>query len=399
MRIPRFVGSDNGYNINIYDRIQETLYNLNSLARKEYLENPFNPIFSQFSDIYLKKAPVIEFKNRIYNYPLKAYIMTTNACNLRCKYCYLAANTLLDKELTDVEFENLINELDGLGILLLSFNGGEPFVRPNFINTIRYVISKQMAYSISTNGTLINEEFAGLIGESSGWLKISLDGSSENHDSLRGSGTFEIIIKKLEILKKYDVNFILQMTLTSQNISDMVYLAHLGNQLGAKYIKFSLIRPSGRALDNSFLYNLSDRDFSIIEEQISLLNLIPIKKVYSHDFPYFHALHKGHNLSRIDNKLFGCSAGKTAISIHPTGEITPCIFFPSSMNAGNVRDGLKNVLDNSKIFTLMRNYQPNFKCKHCSKLKECFGGCRARAFVSTGKINGIDPFCQLLKKR
>ena len=80
MRIPRFVGSDNGYNINIYDRIQETLYNLNSLARKEYLENPLNPIFSQFSDIYLKKAPVIEFKNRIYNYPLKAYIMTQILC-------------------------------------------------------------------------------------------------------------------------------------------------------------------------------------------------------------------------------------------------------------------------------------------------------------------------------
>ena len=91
--------------------------------------------------------------------------------------------------------------------------------------------------------------------------------------------------------------------------------------------------------------------------------------------------------------------GRTAISIRPTGEITPCIFFPSSLDDGNVREGVMNVLDNSEVFKLMRNYSPNFKCKHCKKIRECFGGCRARAYVSTGKINGIDPFCQLKNQK
>lgn len=124
----------------------------------------------------------------------------TYNCNFRCKHCYNSKNLSEDSDLNVNKIKSIIKKfnIDHLHLL-----GGEPLLHKNINRLIDE--NKDVYFSINTNGSLIKKfiekgYFRDNIKE---WV-ISIDGFSQiTNDSVRGSGTFDIVEENLNYLLKF----------------------------------------------------------------------------------------------------------------------------------------------------------------------------------------------------
>lgn len=141
-------------------------------------------------------------------------IWLTYACNLKCAYCYEEEkrNLYLSKERARQLIDFIKNRSntysdDNISIVL---HGGEPMLN---YEVLRYIVEnvkiwdKNVSISMTTNGTLINEDNIEFILDNINDLSISIDGTAKTHNANRkyrdGKGSFIDTIKNIDrILEK-----------------------------------------------------------------------------------------------------------------------------------------------------------------------------------------------------
>ena len=117
----------------------------------------------------------------------------TRRCNLRCVHCYSQSEDRgYNGELSLDEGKSLIDDLAGFGSPVILFSGGEPLIRTDILDLIRYATQQGRRAVLSTNGTLITPALAEKLKDIGlSYVGISLDGLQETHDAFSGfSGTF-----------------------------------------------------------------------------------------------------------------------------------------------------------------------------------------------------------------
>src|SRR3989339_1369704 len=94
--------------------------------------------------------------------PLLCTFEVTRSCNLRCRHCYLAPVTRArtNGELTTAEIKKTLRALAAAGTLMLTFTGGELFLRKDIIELCRFARSLSFDLRLFTNATLITESHA-----------------------------------------------------------------------------------------------------------------------------------------------------------------------------------------------------------------------------------------------
>ncbi len=90
--------------------------------------------------------------------PIGVTAELTYRCNLRCIHCYCTNS--ISKELTLNEWKRAIDILKSWGTVFITFTGGEPLLREDLLQIMRYASKNGMALRLFTNGTLINEKIA-----------------------------------------------------------------------------------------------------------------------------------------------------------------------------------------------------------------------------------------------
>ena len=146
----------------------------------------------------------------------------THMCNLRCKHCYANAGKRIEEEFSLEEIKKIVDELDSLGTVLIALAGGEPMLRKDIYEIISYIKSKGMEVFLNTNGTMINEDtIIELINAGLTHIEISVDGLEEDHDFIRGKGSFEKVLNALEICKKYNIKVGIMSTLFKHNYKNI----------------------------------------------------------------------------------------------------------------------------------------------------------------------------------
>lgn len=137
--------------------------------------------------------------------PFHLYLEVTRRCNLRCVMCqYIRFLTDVPRkqqaegELTTDEWKNVIDQVRRYS--LITFTGGEPWLRRDFEELFTHACKKHLVHCI-TNGTLLRDELLDRVIElaprtfaTRGWffVGISLDGLGEVHDTIRAQkGAFE----------------------------------------------------------------------------------------------------------------------------------------------------------------------------------------------------------------
>ena len=160
--------------------------------------------------------------------PTTINISVTGRCNLRCRHCkgrdgiplkrapFLLFSTLYEgfsrkkiriigkNELSGREWTNVITSLkEWLGTCHLTITGGEPFVRKDMMDIIRFCHKSGMPASVCTNATLLTtRDIAELSSLDTVSVNISLDGSTPStHDYIRGaSGVYR---KAMDVLRRF----------------------------------------------------------------------------------------------------------------------------------------------------------------------------------------------------
>ncbi len=146
--------------------------------------------------------------------------LTTIACNLKCKHCYLGCSPN-NKKKSFIPLDKVKSALEQarkMPIKHIYVNGGEPLLHSDF-NTIVRMSLKITNVTILTNGTLINDKKARFMrqieNEHTNELifRIALDHyTEEKHDALRGKGSFKKTMNGIANLLRYEFNPIISIT-------------------------------------------------------------------------------------------------------------------------------------------------------------------------------------------
>ncbi len=174
----------------------------------------------------------------------------TRRCNLRCVHCYSHSQNLdYAGEMTTEEAKRFIDGLGDFGVPVLLFSGGEPLLRKDLFELIRYTRDKGIRAVISTNGTLILEDTAKRLGDAGlSYVGVSLDGLKPVHDRFRGSdGSFERALGGIRASGKAGVKVGLRFTINRTNVDDIPGIFALLEDEGIPRICFYHLVYSGRA--------------------------------------------------------------------------------------------------------------------------------------------------------
>jgi radical SAM protein with 4Fe4S-binding SPASM domain len=325
----------------------------------------------------------------------------TERCNLRCAHCYQTGGR--SGELALEEMKTVVDEVEdtlkawseAYGISFSpSFNitGGEPFLRPDIFEIIG-AISRRFDIYLLSNGTLINGERARkLAGLGVKGVQVSMEGSEEVHDAIRGKATFSSSVKGIVHLLDAGVKVTINATLSEINAGELPVLADLALSLGVQRLGFSRLVPSGSGLglidkmiSKERLRRLYEEILSLQYEGLQIVTGDPVASQMNCDSGG-GAVPAG-----------GCAAGVSGLTFLSDGTIVPCrrLFVP----IGNIReDRLREVWATSHVLHALRDRSRyKGKCGRCTRWAGC-RGCRAIAYaysVAKGEDDYLaeDPQC------
>lgn len=172
-------------------------------------------------------------------------IDVTNRCNLRCRHCYFFAHDYEgERELSDEEWLMKFEELkkEGFPFYQCSWIGGEPLLRQGLIEQgMRYFRSNL----VTTNGMM----------ELPSWpdvnFYISVDGPREMHESMRGRGSYDRIVRNAV---RPDLKVLLSMVITRENYQGIEsFVDEWRERGGTKGVLFQFYTPV-KGLDNDELW-------------------------------------------------------------------------------------------------------------------------------------------------
>ncbi len=324
--------------------------------------------------------------------PLVLSWNVTLKCNLKCSHCYInAKETKLPDELSTDAAKMLIHQIIEVSRPLLILSGGEPLLREDIYEIIRYGADRGLRMGMGSNGMLIDDEVTRRLEDAGmGTVAISLDSSiPERHDEFRGvKGCWEQAINAIKALKKSRIQVQVNSTVTPQNYDEVDDIMSLAEDLGVENFHLFFLVPTGRGTD---IEDVTPRMYEdMIKSTLAKTTRYKLN-VKPSCAPQFMRVAKeqGVDMSRW---VRGCMAGLYYCRIYPSGEVTPCPYMP--LNLGNVRErSFRDIWFNSEVFKALRDFdQLKGKCRVCGYRDVC-GGCRARAY---GVTTDLMDFCGAL---
>jgi radical SAM protein with 4Fe4S-binding SPASM domain len=175
-------------------------------------------------------------------------------CNLRCKMCNVQEKYEKLKhlshayELDSKTIKGLIEQAADMGIKQLFLIGGEPFLREDLFDIIKFAHNHKMGTVVFTNGTLLGDSaiIERIFDSKLQNLGVSIDGACENtYKNIRGEGIFEKIKNNIQLLGKFKKDkgltfpsISIACTIMNQNIEELIDIVNLAHALGVNGIGF-----------------------------------------------------------------------------------------------------------------------------------------------------------------
>ncbi|NJB67607.1 heme b synthase [Desulfobaculum xiamenense] len=335
----------------------------------------------------------------------------TRSCNLACKHCRAEAHTEpYPGELSTDEAKALIDTFPETGSPIIIFTGGEPMMRKDWPELVRYAKGKDLRCVMAPNGTLITPETAREMKDAGiERVSISIDGpDATSHDAFRGvEGAFAASMRGIEYLKQAGLEFQINTTVTKGNLGMFRDIFHLCEKIGAAAWHIFLLVPTGRGAE------LGEEIISAEEYEAVLNWFYDFRKTTDMQLkatcaPHYHRILRQRAKEDgipvtfenfgLDAVSRGCLGGVGFCFISHTGQVQPCGYL--ELDCGNIRTTpFPEIWAKSKHFLEFRN-QDCFegKCGVCEYHKVC-AGCRARAYTMNGSHLAEEPLCSHTPRR
>jgi radical SAM protein with 4Fe4S-binding SPASM domain len=346
----------------------------------------------------MKKKSLSRFVHKLVgkkeHFPWSGQIELTHQCSLNCIHCYCNVSEDRDKELTTAEWKKIIDELQKEGCIQLTFTGGDPLVRNDFMELYSYAKAKGFFINLFTNGYSLNGEIIDFLAELPPVsVEITLNGiTRETYESItRVKDSFPAVIRNIRLLSKSGIKLILKSNCLKQNKDEVVKIKQWAEDL------------LGKPADNKhrfkydpLIYPRLDGDTTPCEHRLSSGELGELRKQDPDIWREYQAgLHGGFpDFKGFENSLYPCNAWMQEFYIDPYGRLKFCLFsdkFSVDLKTTAFREGFYNVFPQ----VANERFKTDSKCKECGLRPVCYQ-CPARASLETGNEEAPVPYyCQL----
>lgn len=338
----------------------------------------------------------------------------TRACAYACVHCRADAQHARDPaELTTAEAKALVDRIAAFGSPILVFTGGDPMMRPDLFEIIRYATDAGLRCSLTPTATeLATKERLGLAMEAGvRRIALSLDApNAEVHDGFRQvSGSWERTMGILRSALSIGLSAQINTTVTRRNLELLPEMVDFVKEAGAVQWSLFFLVPTGRGQradmispeDHErlfhWLYDLSlAGDFDVKATAAPMYRRVAIERRRAQagsgriDETFQGA---GFQFADgLDRPVKGVNDGRGFLFVSHRGEIMPSGFLPIA--AANVRESdIVEVYRRHRLFRELRD--PSLlkgRCGRCEYREVC-GGQRGRAYALTGDYLETDPAC------
>lgn len=285
-------------------------------------------------------------------------IELTYRCSERCKHCYVIRSD--ENELTTDEVKSILSQLADMNVMYLTLTGGEPFLREDFCEILRYAYNKGFVTDIFSNGISISDDkYFSVAACHPRFVHFSLYSHiEEKHDAVTCvKGSF---IKTLRSAQKFialGVAVNIKTVVMEDNFDDVEGILSLAEKIGATVqVGFSV---SPRNDSDGYPITLRVRD----EERLERAMRASRDKIEEIE---------GVRNGKRDLDGYICGAGQSSVSINPQGMVFPCNALPIPL--GSVKTTpIKEIWERSERLTEWRNNKFSMikRCGECEKKDFC----------------------------
>ena len=333
---------------------------------------------------------------------LTAWLHVTNACNLRCSYCYVTkTREMMDQAtgLAAVEAVFRAALAHDFRAVKLKYAGGEPTLNFKLIVRLhehaRALAARHkltLRAVVLSNGVALKPEMLTWLKNEGVRLMISLDGVGSAHDAQRafadGRGSFAFVVRGIKTALALGIRPSLSITVTAHTVHHLT-----------KVVAF--------ALDHDLPFNLNFyRDWSNIpsaaawraESEQLVRGMRAAFKVIEARLPRRRLID-----ALVDRSAFNapharpCGAGHHYLVVDHRGRIARChmeierpvtdIFAQDPLSAVHVAaDGFRNIPVDERT-----------ECRTCTWRYWCAGGCPLLTHRVTGRDDVQSPYCEVYR--
>jgi radical SAM protein with 4Fe4S-binding SPASM domain len=347
-----------------------------------------NAACSQVTSDYIEIFGQDEIKPT-YDRPNEICFEVTAKCNLECPFCfnktYYSDGDLVQDKLSTQDIKRIIDKLEPDFVEQIRITGGEPLLRKDIFQIMRYIRAKGFRIWLNTNGTLIDEKNAKEIAKYVENVLIPLNGFDSASDKVAtGKDNFEKKIEAIKLLQKERVKVVRCGTVaTEKNIDNLGKFYSLVLKLGID--DWELYRP------------ILQRKEDVEKVRRSLIklctNLSSLNKYFDRDYKIANAVpfcfHDPIETSKVCIGA-GSDDGITRFVISADGVVRPSYFI--SENLGNaLEDDLSTIWKSGFLYDIRNLKYVDNDCVSCNLIERCKGGSRYFAKLYFGKYNAKDP--------
>ena len=293
----------------------------------------------------------------------------TNKCNLNCPHCYSRG----EKE-HFIKFSDIIKLEKNLNIQSINLGTGESFLHPQYEQIIKFIHSKGIKLSLTTNGYTVekmSDEQLRYFND----IDFSLDFPDEReHNTFRNGNVAFSVLKGIERCKKLGVECSIATALMNINYNVIDKICALAQSFEIN-LRINIYK------------SVHTDKFKLTYDQFweGIVRLFQSSKLISCSEPIINAILK--------NKVIdgGSPCGKRSLRIRPNGCVSSCVYLH---NTQTTIDDLIQASSQQKdeLFDFEHLHVIPEKCRECKYVEYCQGGCIARR-IYCGDIMREDEYC------
>jgi PqqA peptide cyclase len=317
----------------------------------------------------------------------------TYRCPLHCPYCSNPPVIRAKGELVTADWQRVLREAAGLGILHVGFSGGEPLQRADLEELAATARSAGLYSNLITSAVGLSRARAERL-KTAGLDSIQISFQSDRPELADQIAGTTAHLKKLEAARMVrDLGFPLNINvvLHRANIERLEQVIALAEELGAGRLELAntqfygwafrnraALLPTRQQIDNAVAVTAAARNR--LAGKMEILFVVP---------DYYSTRPKP------------CMNGWGAryITVNPEGDVLPC---PTASEIPNLyfdnvlTRSLEWIWQSSESFNRFRGteWMPE-PCRNCDFREVDFGGCRCQAALLTGDAGLTDPVCDL----
>ncbi len=182
---------------------------------------------------------------------------------MACPYCYCHfTNEAISRETSFL----IIDKCHELGVKIITFGGGDPFLCDFIWELITYAKSRNIEVHLDTNGLSLTHDQYALIAKHVSLISFPIDGpNAEIHEAMRGSRKhFDVVLDHLSKIVDYDCRVKINTVVSAMNYTHLTQLGDLLTKYGIAIWSLQQFWPMERGLAQAERYKISTEDYKSV---------------------------------------------------------------------------------------------------------------------------------------